>query len=118
VALECYRATVGYEENVACLTTEWILAGFDKIKRVAQQHYQDFVKAGKEQPSPWQLLKNQIYLGDDDFVNNMQRKLNPEQSLKNTPRKQKQDPIKLLSYFVDRYKNRNEGMAQAYLSGH
>jgi hypothetical protein len=36
------------------------------------------VKAGQEQPSPWQLLKNQIYWGDDDFVNNMQRKLNPE----------------------------------------
>jgi REP element-mobilizing transposase RayT len=113
-----YRATAGYEENAACLTTEWILAGFDKIKSVAQQHYRDFVKAGKEQPSPWQGLKNQIYLGDDDFVNDMQRKLNPEQSLKDIPRKQKQAPIKPLSYFVDRYKNRGEGMAQAYLSGH
>ena len=43
-----YRATAGYEKNDACLTTEWILAGFDKTKRVAQQRYQDFVKAGKE----------------------------------------------------------------------
>jgi REP element-mobilizing transposase RayT len=48
-----YRATAGYEENAAYLTTEWILAGFDKIKRVAQQYYRDFVKAGKE-PSFWQ----------------------------------------------------------------
>ncbi|WP_430232896.1 hypothetical protein [Nitrosomonas communis] len=49
-----YRATAGYEENAACLTTERILAGFDKTKpkRIAQQHYRDFVKAGKEQPSP------------------------------------------------------------------
>lgn len=113
-----YRATAGYEGNAACLTTEWILAGFDKIKSVAQQHYRDFVKAGKEQPSPWQLLKNQIYLGDDNFVNDMQRKLNPEQALKDIPRKQKQAPVKPLSYFVDRYKIRDEGMAQAYLSGH
>lgn len=48
----------------------------------------------------------------------MQRKLSPEQSLKDIPRKQKQAPVKPLSYFVDRYKNRDEGMTQAYLSGH
>lgn len=62
-------------------------------------------------------MKNQIYWGDDDFVNNMQRKLKSEQSLKGIPRKQKQAPVKPLSYFVDCYKNRNEGMAQAYSSG-
>jgi REP element-mobilizing transposase RayT len=113
-----YRATAGYEKNDACLTTEWILAGFDNTKSIAQQRYRDFVKAGKEQPSPWQWLKNQIYLGDDDFVNDMQRKLKSEQSLKDIPRRQKQAPVKPLSFFVDRYKNRDEGMAQAYLSGH
>ncbi|SFJ08240.1 transposase [Nitrosomonas sp. Nm34] len=113
-----YRATAGYEKNDACLTTEWILARFDKTKRVAQQRYRDFVRAGKEQPSPWQRLKNQIYLGDDDFVNDMQRKLNTEQSLTDIPRKQTQAPIKPLSYFADRYKSRDEGMVQAYLSGH
>jgi hypothetical protein len=45
-----YRATAGYEENAACLTTEWILAGFDKIKRVAQQHYRDLLKPVKSNP--------------------------------------------------------------------
>ncbi|SDX09744.1 hypothetical protein SAMN05421882_106013 [Nitrosomonas communis] len=48
----------------------------------------------------------------------MQRKLGPEQSLKDIPRKQKQAPVKPLSYFADRYKSRDEGMAQAFLSGH
>jgi hypothetical protein len=57
-------------------------------------------------------------LADDDFVNDMQRKLSPEQSLKDIPGKQKQAPFKLLSYFDDRYKNCDEGMTQAYLSGH
>lgn len=66
-----YRATAGHEESPAFLTTEWILAGFGDIKRIAQQSYRDFVKAGKGQPSPWQQLKNQIYLGSDDFVNAM-----------------------------------------------
>lgn len=48
----------------------------------------------------------------------MQCKLNPDQSLKDIPKKQKQAPIKPLSYFTERYKTRDECMAQAYLSGH
>lgn len=113
-----YRATAGYEENAACLTTDWVLAGFAKTKKVAQQRYRDFVQQGKGQPSPWQQLKNQIYLGDDQFVEDMQSKLNPEQSLKDIPKKQKQAPVKPLSYFEERHKTRDESMAQAYLSGH
>lgn len=113
-----YRATVGYDESDACLTTEWILAGFAKTKNVAQQRYRDFVQAGKGQPSPWSQLKNQIFLGDDDFVNDVQCKLNPDQSLKDIPRKQKQAPVKPLSYFAERYKTRDESLAQAYRSGH
>jgi|GEM_PF-4215923 len=35
---------------------------------------------------------NELRAGDDDFVNNMQCKLNPEQSLKDIPKKQKQAP--------------------------
>ena len=113
-----YRATAGYEENTACLTTDWVLAGFAKTKKIAQQRYRDFVQQGKGQPSPWQQLKNQIYLGDDQFVEDMQCKLNPEQSLKDIPKKQKQAPVKPLSYFEERNKSRDECMAQAYLSEH
>ena len=113
-----YRATAGYGESDACLTTEWILAGFAKTKGVAQQRYRDFVKQGKKQPSPWQQLKNQIYLGDDDFVNDMQRKLDPDQSLKDIPKKQKQAPVKPLAYYAERNTTRDESMVQAYWSGH
>jgi len=57
-------------------------------------------------------------LGDDEFVDDMQSKLNPEQSLKDTPKKQKQSPAKPLSYFADHYKERDERLSQAYFSGH
>ena len=113
-----YRATAGSHESAACLTTDWVLAGFAKTKNVAQQRYRDFVKQGKGQTSPWQDLKNQIYLGDDDFVSDMQSKLDPEQSLKGIPKKQKQAPVKPLSYFAKHHKTRDEGMAHAYWSGH
>lgn len=113
-----YRATAGYVEHEVCLTTDWILAGFAKTQNVAQQRYRDFVQEGKRQPSPWQQLKNQIYLGSDDFVDDVQCKLKPEQSLKDIPKKHKQAPIKPLAYFAEKYKTRDISMAQAYWSGH
>ncbi|MGR8981685.1 MAG: transposase [Gammaproteobacteria bacterium] len=113
-----YRATAGYTDNHPCLTTDWILAGFSEIKNEAQQRYCDFVRAGLRQPSPWQQLKNQIFLGTDHFVNEMQCKIDPEQSLNDVPKKQKQAPVKSLAYFSERYTTRQESMARAYLTGH
>ena len=101
-----------------CLRTDGVLGGLAKTKNIAQQRYREFVQQGKGQPSPWQSLKNQIYLGDDDFVLDMQCKLDPEQSLKDIPKKQKQAHIKPLDYFVNLGNTRNENMALAYLSGH
>jgi REP element-mobilizing transposase RayT len=113
-----YRATAGLTESAACLTTDWVLGGFAETKKVAQQRYRDFVRHGKGQPSPWQSLKSQIYLGDEEFILDMQGKLDPEQSLKDIPKKQKQAPIKQLEYFALPERTRNENMALAYLSGH
>ncbi len=113
-----YRATAGFTTAASCLTTDWILSGFAKTRKVSQQRYRDFVKQGKNQPSPWKSLKNQIYLGSNQFVDDMQCKLDPEQSLNDIPKKQKQSPPKLLSYFEKCYSIRDEAMAFAYLSGH
>ena len=113
-----YRETAGLIEVKPHLTTDWILSCFAKQKRQAQESYRQFVQAGKNQPSPWEMLKNQIYLGSDEFVESMQCKLDPDQSLKDIPRKQKQAPPKPVAYYQRRYKNRKAGMARAYLSGH
>lgn len=48
----------------------------------------------------------------------MQCKLNPEQSLKDIPKKRKQAPVKPLSYCAERYKTRDECISQSYWSGH
>lgn len=113
-----YRATAGISQAPSCLTTDWILAVFGKQRKHAQQSYRDFIQEGKNQPSPWEELKNQIYLGSSSFVDDMQCKLDPEQSLKDIPRLQMQAAKKPLNYFQKRYTERNEAMAKAYLSGH
>lgn len=113
-----YRATAGFANSVPCLTTDWLLAGFSDKKNEAQLRYRDFVRAGKGQPSPWQQLKNQIYLGSDDFESEVQCKIGPDQSLEDIPKIQKQTPVKPLKFFSEHYTSRNESMAHAYLSGH
>ena len=80
--------------------------------------YRRFVQKDKNQPSPWASLKNQIFLGSDQFVEDMQSRTNPKQSLSDIPRKQKQSPAKPLSYYEQHYPQCNEAMAYAYLSGH
>ena len=112
-----YRATGGYTLPERCLTTDWILSTHARTKKLAQHRYREFVQEGKNQPSPWESLKNQIYLGNDEFVEDMQCKLDPEQSLKDIPRIQKQAPIKPLSYFEERFSVRDEAMYRAYISG-
>jgi REP element-mobilizing transposase RayT len=113
-----YRAMVGLNEPIECLTTDWVLAGFAKTRKTAQERFAKFVKEGKDQPSIWTQLRNQIYLGNDEFVEEMQCKMQPKQSLNDIPKKQKQAPKKALQEFEQRYSDRDTAMAVAYLSGH
>jgi len=113
-----YRATAGITKAEQCLTTDWILSSFAKIRKAAHKRYQLFVQEGKNQPAPWERLKNQIYLGSDDFVEAMQCNLDPEQSLRDIPKLQKQSAPKPLKHYESKYTRREESMARAYLSGH
>ena len=113
-----YRATTGLTERSPLLTTDWILSCFADKRNQAQQRYRRFVQAGRNQPSPWEQLKNQIYLGDDKFVEAMQWKLDPDQSLNDIPRKQKLAPPKPIEYFARKFSDRTEAMARAYLCQH
>jgi len=47
-----YRATAALVKGPAWLATHWLLSQFAKTKNVAIKHYREFVKAGKNQPSP------------------------------------------------------------------
>jgi putative transposase len=112
-----YRATAGMTNPIPALTTDWILGNFGKQRIRATDGYKKFVAEGKNQPSPWKSLKNQIYLGSDSFVEDVQCKMDVDQSLKGVPKPQKLAPPKPLSFYVKNYPEK-EAMARAYLSGH
>jgi REP-associated tyrosine transposase len=112
-----YRSTVGITEAPSWLNVDWLLSAYSKRKSLAIEKYRAFVAEGKKQPSPWQQLKNQIYLGDDDFVESTQCKMTTDINLDEVPSSQKRPVAKSLSHYKNISTNRNEAIDKAYKSG-
>jgi len=117
-----YRATAALAETPKWLATHWLLSQFAKTKKVAIRRYREFVKAGKNQPSPMDELKNQVFLGGDDFVAQMQSKLTALQAstdvdLTEVPRVQRRLATFTLQDIMNKNLDRNTGILEAYQTG-
>lgn len=112
-----YRATAGLTEAPDWLETDWILSTFGQRKSQALKRYLAFVAEGKNQPSPWGQLKNQIYLGSDAFVDKMQSRLAPDKDLSEIPAAQRRPVAKPLDHYARKSRDRNEAIRRAYESG-
>jgi len=117
-----YRATALLAETPKWLATHWLLSQFAKTKNVAIRRYREFVKAGKNQPSPMAELKNQVYLGGDDFVTQMQGKLTALQAgtdvdLTEVPKVQRRLATFTLQDIMNKNPDRNTGILEAYQTG-
>jgi putative transposase len=103
-----YRATAGLTAAPGFLTVAWVLAQFGKHPRPAQALYRLFVREGLGR-QPWQDLRGQIYLGSEDFIARLPRKVKRQQEV---PRVQR-DPVRpRLEAVLSRRGNR--GIAVAY----
>ena len=112
-----YRSTAGLASVPDWLQVDWLLSCFGAQKVQAIEKYREFVSGGKGQPKPWQNLRNQIFLGDEEFVEEMQRKLEDDKDLSEIPSSQRRTlPRPLTAYEADAA-NRNEGIVNAYRSG-
>jgi REP element-mobilizing transposase RayT len=115
-----YRATAGLCATPDWLYTEWLLGMFsdaENNKQKACVRYCQFVEQGMGQSSPWEQLKNQIYLGSDAFVDDMQCKLSPDATRHEIPVAQMKRMHQSLDYYAKKYSNRNLAIQKAYLSG-
>ena len=112
-----YRATVGEQSKPSWLNTDWLLVGFGQSKLKAIEKYKQFVSEGKDQPSPWEQLKNQIFLGDEKFVQSMLSQVEMDKELSEIPLSQRRPIPKPLSYYEEKYKIRNDAIVFAYASG-
>ena len=112
-----YRATSGIETKHDWLQIDWLLSCFAKRRKTAYERYIQFVQEGKGQPSPWESLKNQVYLGDEKFVEEMQRLIEPDKSLDEIPKNQKRKMARALEEYDKLADTRNEAIYNAFVSG-
>ena len=99
------------------LETRAILAAFGQTEAQAVEGYQSFIAAGKGQPSPWEHLKQQVYLGSDAFVEAMQRKVPHDRDLREVPQAKRRPVPRLLAEYDQTHADRDQAIKAAYASG-
>ena len=112
-----YRAMVGKEPAPAWLETAWILGQFDQERTRAQAGYAAFVRQGIAQPSVWEGLRHQVFLGSEAFVQRHCAPSRPRERLREVPRAQRRPLAKPLADFARLYPLRREAMARAFQTG-
>jgi putative transposase len=86
-------------------------------KTEAIERYKQFIAQGKGQPSLWSSLRKQIYLGDQQFIDNMQRLINEDQELSEIPSAQRKPTPDTLDSYLATSDDRNTAICKAYQSG-
>ncbi len=112
-----YRSTVGLVETPPFLMTDWLLGAFGNVRKRAVASYRKFIDEGIHATSPWVELKNQVYLGSEEFVERMQSLIEPNRPLREVPQKQRRPVAKPLGYFAEQHNDHKEAMAYAYRTG-
>jgi putative transposase len=111
-----YRATSGLISTPAWLQTDLILSTFGLRKGCALERYRAFVSVGKNQTSTWQQLRNQIYLGIEQFVDKLQTDLKEGKDLSEIPLAQRRKPVESLEYYAQKHHVRDDAIETAYRS--
>jgi REP element-mobilizing transposase RayT/predicted DNA-binding protein (UPF0251 family) len=113
-----YRATVGLAPTIVPLYTDWLLSQFRSSRKTAIKRYIRFVSDGMSGgKSVWKHLRQQIYLGDDAFVERIKLKFVRSGPLTEVPRAQWKPSGKSLEEYAAASMDRHEAMARAYLEG-
>ncbi len=112
-----YRPTVGLEDQPRWLTTDAILTHFGQRRDQAREAFSRFVAEGVGRPSIWNGLKQQIYLGDECFVEKMQARARIEGQLPSIPRAQRRAPPRPLAEIEQAHADRDSAIVAAYQTG-
>ena len=112
-----YRATVGTDNAPDWLDTRWILSTLAHTLPEAIERYMRFVADGMGQPSPWEHLKQQMFLGSDTFIDAMRSKVSLGKDLREIPQARARPVAKPISAYALDYTDRDSAIAAAYASG-
>jgi len=112
-----YHSTINQQIKPSWLCTDVVLSLLSKNLLLAIKEYPLFIQEGMGVNVPWDNLRNQIYLGSDKFVAQMQQKISPEKKLTYIPQPHYM-PIKCSIKEYDKKSfHRDECIRLAYASG-
>jgi REP element-mobilizing transposase RayT len=112
-----YRAMIGDDQGISCLTTDWILSQFGKERQAAANQYQAFVRSGIKAESPLKAIKGQLILGQDNFIDEIKHLMRGKERLKEITREQRyltRPPLKEIFKLKDK-KSKDQVMYEAHL---
>ncbi|MFK8021881.1 MAG: hypothetical protein AB8B86_19130 [Pseudomonadales bacterium] len=109
-----YRATVTQVNVPPWLNVEWTLASFGRRKTKAIEAYKRFVAKGNGQPSVWSELRNQVYLGDDCFVEGLLSCIDSDEDLSEISSSQRRPTPLSLNEYKAKYPTRDKAIVLAY----
>ncbi len=115
-----YLTMMGVVTSLDCLETDWILNHFGHSRETAIINYEDFVREGVGLPPIWADLKQQVYLGDETFVETTITRIEGivgEGDLREVPIMQRRAQAKPLDWYIKNYSSRDEGIVSAYVRG-
>ena len=112
-----YRAMIGKTTAPDWLDKEWVLGHYGKRLTTAQKNFITFVREGKKQLPIWEQLRQQLYLGDEQFISQQQSKQVLDKDLSEVTKVQRQRISKPISYYASKHKHRNEAIYAAYKNG-
>jgi len=84
-----YPQLIGCNQKIPCLSTDWILAQFGPERKAAIEAYQEFVLSGIDVGSPLEKVKGQLFLGPENFMDQIKHLIHEQESLSEIPKKQR-----------------------------
>ncbi len=113
-----YQAMLGKVEPYPWLEINWILGQFSDDRLKAVERYINFVREGVGLPPVWTDLKQQIYIGSDQFIESMLKKVGQgEKGVDDVPLMQRRLVPKTIEEYREQSNSRNESIRAAFSSG-
>jgi len=116
-----YRATAGLEECPDWFDPGWILELVSEGvggRESRRRQYIEFIAQGMlKEEDIMDKVRQQIYLGDESFIESVQFKCPPDGSDPDIVNEQRRKPMTFLQEYLRGYRDRREAMARAYLEG-
>lgn len=98
-----YKAMIGEYPVPVWLETDWVLSQFSDNRQQAIESYISFVQQGLVEKTIWSHLNQAVYLGNEDFINKVYKKVGIlNNKLSEIPKKNRNDHRQIQSTLLKR----------------